>query len=418
MTAVVEARAPAPAPDRPNRSPFPVDAVLELASAAVSGFALVFFVFRLQGWTGPAGFTVCWFLVFVAVLGVLVRQRHGLLEAKDRLATVLIWAGALCALVPLFLIIGFVLVKGLEVVLQSFPKFLTQDLGGYRPSDPISEAGMKHAIIGSLLQVAIATAITVPIGILAATYLNEVGGRFAGIVRAVADAMTGLPTIIAGLVIYSAWVKPRGLTGQSGFAAALALAIVMLPTVVRTAEEVLRIVSGNLREAALALGAPEWKMVLRIVVPTARAGLVTAAILGVARAVGETAPVLFTAFGSPITNVNPFEGAQADLPISIYTAVKSDNQPLAWGGALLLVLIVLTLFSLARILGTGGPGGRRPGRGRRFRRRAPAPAPPEPDLTAASTGPYVVPAEPAPAAPPPATYAPGAPPPPLEGTRP
>ncbi len=140
----------------------------------------------------------------------------------------------------------------------------------------------------------------------------------------------------------------------------MALAIIMLPTIVRSSEEVLRIVSDNLREAALALGAPEWRMVLKVVLPTARAGLVTASILGVARAVGETAPVLLTAFGTSDTNWNPFKGVQSDLPIQIYQLYKLDlTSPTAeaWGAALLLVFIVLTLFTLARILSSLGPGG-------------------------------------------------------------
>jgi phosphate transport system permease protein len=168
------------------------------------------------------------------------------------------------------------------------------------------------------------------------------------------------------LFVYSAWILPQKTKGFSGFAAAMALSVVMLTTIVRTAEEVLRIVSDHLREAALALGAPEWRMVLRVVLPTARTGLVTAAILGVARGVGETAPVLLTAFGSAHTNVNPFSGPQDDLPLRIYQLVRSpsnNNVHVAWGGALLLVLIILTLFTLARIVGVGG--GRRTGRFRR-----------------------------------------------------
>jgi phosphate transport system permease protein len=244
------------------------------------------------------------------------------------------------------------------VVLNKFPRFpfLRQDLRHFSPRDPVSKAGMEQAIIGSIEQVGLATAMTVPIGVLTATYLNEVGGRFASCVRTIADAMTGLPSIIAGLFIYAAWVQPQHEKGFSGFAAAIALAVVMLPTVIRTAEEVLRLVSGHLREAALALGAPEWRVVLRVVIPTARTGLVTAAILGVARAVGETAPVLLTAFGSPRTNLNPFRGTQDDLPMRIYLLVRSpsdSNNAAAWGGALLLLLVILTLFTLARMLGSG-----------------------------------------------------------------
>jgi phosphate transport system permease protein len=344
--------------DRPRPRAVDRDQLLELGATALGAAALVWAPFHLAGWDAPLGAFLCWMSAFITLYAVVVRQRHGLLELKDRLATLIVVAAACAALVPLFLVLLFVLRRGLPVVLRDFPRFpfVFHDLRKFGPNDPVSQAGMKQAMIGTLEQVGLATVFTVPVGILAATYLNEVGGRYAQIVRTIADAMTGLPTIIAGLFIYSAWVKPQGTSGFSGFAAAMALSVVMLPTVVRTAEEVLRIVSNHLREAALALGAPEWRMILRVVIPTARTGLVTAAILGVARAVGETAPVLLTAFGNRLTNWNPFHGAQDDLPLRIYQFVRSpsdNNVAAAWGGALLLVLIVLTLFALARILGSG-----------------------------------------------------------------
>jgi phosphate transport system permease protein len=235
---------------------------------------------------------------------------------------------------------------------------------------------MKHAIIGTIEQVGMATAVTVPIGVGTALYLNEIGGRLAGAVRLIVDAMSGVPSIIAGLFVYIFWVQPRHTEGFSGLAASMALGILMLPTITRTAEEVLRIVAGSLREAALALGAPEWRMICLVVVPTARAGLVTAGILGVARAVGETAPVLLTAFGSRNTNWNPFHGPQADLPLQVYQLARSplnNNVKEAWAGAAVLIAIVLTLFTLARVLSAGGGG-----RGRRKRGGATPAAPGSP----------------------------------------
>jgi phosphate transport system permease protein len=165
-----------------------------------------------------------------------------------------------------------------------------------------------------------------------------------------------MPSIIAGLFIFITWVVPRKLHGFSGLAAAMAIAIIMIPTVIRTSEEVLRLVPSTLREAALALGSPERRMVLRVVLPTARAGLVTAVILGVARATGETAPVLLTAGGNPRLNLSPFSGPQADLPeqvFSWYGTAGPTSLHETWGGALVLILVVLTLFSLARLLGSG-----------------------------------------------------------------
>lgn len=345
-------------PDAPRRSAADRDRIAELVGAAAAAAVLVWAPFHLTGWDAPFGFVVCWFVSYVAIYAVIARQRHGTLELKDRLATLLVTSGTLLALLPLGLVLFYVLRRGLPVVFTRFPSFsfLRQDMRHFGPNDPPAMAGMKQAVIGSVEQVLIATAATAPLGVLAATYINEVGGRFAQMVRNVAAAMTGLPSVIAGLLVYSVWVMPMKTKGYSGLAAAIALSVVMLPTVVRTAEEVLRVVSDNLREAALALGAPEWRMVLRVVIPTARTGLVTASILGVARAIGETAPVLLTAFGSPRTNWNPFSGGQDDLPLRVYQLVRSssnNNVTVAWGGALLLVLVILTLFALARIVGTG-----------------------------------------------------------------
>jgi phosphate transport system permease protein len=172
--------------------------------------------------------------------------------------------------------------------------------------------------------------------------------------------MTGTPSIIAGLFVYILWVVPHGVNGKSGFVAACTLSIMMLPVTCRAALEVIRVVPGSLREAALAIGAPQWRVALRVVLPTARAGLITAAILGVARTAGETAEVLFTAGGGPHYNVNPFHGEQDDLPLRIYEQVFQPSAKaisVGWGAAFVLMSLVLTLFILARLLGrTGGSG--------------------------------------------------------------
>ena len=371
MTLTQETSSPVLPEDQPRRTPFDRDQAVELGGAAIAALVLVWVPFHLTGWNAPQGLVLSWFVAFAVIYGVVVRQRHGVLELKDRLATLFVFAGCLLALVPLFFLLWYVVRQGLPVVAGSFPKFLLHDLRNFGPTSPVSQAGLSEAIVGTLEQVGLATVATVPIGVLAATYLNEIGARaqpgtpaslFATAVRTIADAMTGLPTIIAGLFVYTFWIEPRKSGGYSGLAAAMALAIVMLPTVVRVSEEVLRIVSDQLREAALALGAPEWRMILRVVIPTARTGLVTASILGVARAVGETAPVLLTSFGNARMRLNPFHGAQDDLPYRIFFLVRSPsgaNIQVAWGGAFVLTVIILTLFVLARILGTGGTSGRR-----------------------------------------------------------
>ncbi|HXY28309.1 MAG TPA: phosphate ABC transporter permease PstA, partial [Acidimicrobiales bacterium] len=221
------------------------------------------------------------------------------------------------------------------------------------------DGGMGNAIVGTVEQVGLATLYTVPISILTATFLSETTGAFSRFVRTIVDCMMGTPSIIAGLFIFLIWVEPRKTNGYSGFAASLALAVLMLPLMIRTAEEVIRVVPGSLREAALALGSPRWKVSLRIVLPTVRSGLLTAVILGVALAVGETAPTIFTAHGSEVYNFNPFHGVQANLPLASFQIIQSSSSSLvrqAWGGAFILVFMVLGLFIAARVVGSSRPG--------------------------------------------------------------
>jgi phosphate transport system permease protein len=332
------------------------DLLVEAGASVGSSYALVALLFLLAGVWAPVGFGALWLVSFAAIYGIVVWRRHGILVAKDRLATLYVWSGAVVALAPLVAIILYVLLKGVPVVFAHFPHFLIADMHKAGPLEPVTAAGMGAAIVGTVEQVGIASMITVPVAILTATYLNENNNTFSRLVKGVVDSMTGTPSIIAGLFIYLFWVVPHGTAGSSGFAAGLALSILMLPFVTRTAEEVLRVVPGTLREAAVALGAPHWRMIVRVILPTARSGLVTAVILGIARAVGETAPVLFTTHQNVHYNLNPFHGAQSDLPLQVFQLIESSS-PVGvregWGGALVLVAVVLTLFLLARILASG-----------------------------------------------------------------
>jgi phosphate transport system permease protein len=193
----------------------------------------------------------------------------------------------------------------------------------------------------------------VPFGILVAVYLAEVGGRLSGTVRSVVEAMSGLPAILAGVFIYTTVVSGLRL-GDSGMAGALALAITMLPIVIRASEEIMRLVPGDLREAALALGAPKWRSLQRVVIPAAKTGLITAAILAVARAAGETAPLILTSGSTSRLNTNVFQGLQDSLPMYIFTRIESPNAnqvQRAWIGAFVLIAVVLVLFTLARVIG-------------------------------------------------------------------
>jgi len=350
----------APDPDRPGRRRrIAPDVAAELAISAVSAYAVVWLIFFLSGVTGPLGFGFCWVVLFLSMYTAYCWNRYGVLVAKDRLATVAIWLGALAALVPLVGVILFVIIKGAAVALEGFPSFFVKDFSQYTPIAPTSAVGAGAAIVGTVEQVGIATIVTVPLGILTATYLVDHSNPFSRLVSAVVDAMTGSPAIIAGLFVYLLWVVPNHHSGKSGFAAGLALAVMMLPIVTRAAEEVIAIVPGSLREASLALGAPQWRSVLRVVLPTARVGLVTAIILGVARVAGETAPVLFVAGGNPAYNWNPFSGQQDNLPFRIYEMIFQPGKNAtadAWGVSFVLVLVVLTLFLLARLIGASGPG--------------------------------------------------------------
>jgi phosphate transport system permease protein len=261
--------------------------------------------------------------------------------------------GVMCMIAPLVLLVGYLFVKGLHLLSWHL---LTSTQNKVLESCPAGQTcvqpGVFHAIVGTAEQVGFAVLIGVPLGILTAIFLNEIGGRFAQPVRVVVTAMSGLPAIVAGIFIYSIVVIHFGF---SGFAGGLALAVLLLPTVTRGTEEVLKIVPNDLREASSALGAPQWRTVWSVVLPTARSGILTAVLLGIAVAIGETAPLLFTVFGSKVTNWNLFNGPQASLPLLIYTSVKSSQSSdvaLGYTAALVLFLMVFTVFILARILGS------------------------------------------------------------------
>lgn len=346
--------------DRPRRQrSVPRSTVIEMAGSALAAVALVWLAFTVAGISGPLGFGVCVVGAFLIIYGIVCWQLYGVLAMKDRLATVAIWTGALSALVPLVGVIAYVIIKGAVVVLARFPHFFLADMSGLTANSSVTAVGAGAAIVGTLEQVGLATLFTVPLGILTATYLVNNRNTFSTVVSNVVDAMTGSPAIIAGIFIYLLWVVPQKEAGQTGFAAALALSVMMLPIVTRASQEVIAIVPGSLKEAALALGSPQWRSVLRVMLPTARVGLITATILGIARVAGETAPVLFTAGGNAHYNWNPFSGKQDDLPLRVKELIFQpgvNTTADVWGVSFVLVLVVLTLFILARLIGAKKPG--------------------------------------------------------------
>lgn len=259
--------------------------------------------------------------------------------------TASMWLCALVAMVPLVLITGYVMSKGVSALSVNF--FTKEPAGPLNPRD----GGIAPALIGTAMIVGIATAVAVPLGVLAAVYLSEYGrGRFADAVRVVAEILLSTPSIVAGAFIWSVVVVALG--NFSALAGALALVVLMWPIIARATEEILRLVPQELREAALALGVPRWKVILRVVVPTAGAGILTAIMLAVARGLGETAPILLTALGNDFINVDPLKPTDA-LPLRVFTNARTPVAALheiAWGGALVLLISVLVLSVAARFL--------------------------------------------------------------------
>lgn len=348
MTAVaVESTHPAPAPRRPGAA-----RAADLAPAgacAAAAACLTAVAFLVSPLDGAVGLGIVAYAAFIALFSATQVRAVGRVAASDQIATLVVATLALLALVPLAILLWFVVAEGLPGLRSNF---FTQTLDSVGPLDPPTRGGGLHAIVGTLQQVLLATLISTPLGVLTAVYLSEYPGRAARLVRFFVDSMSGIPSIVAGMFIYAMWIGRLG-QGYSGLAAAMALVVLMLPTVARTAEEMLRLVSGGLRESALALGAPHWRTIVRVVLPTARNGLVTAVLLGVARVAGETAPLIMTAFGADQVNANPLEGAQSALPLFAFqrvrNALESEVQR-GWAAALVLILLVLVLFTVARVL--------------------------------------------------------------------
>jgi phosphate transport system permease protein len=271
-------------------------------------------------------------------------------KRRDRFARGAILAGTLIALVPLVLIIYYLLQKGLNSWSWSF---FTTDPTGNTFFKNSSIGGIESAIIGTIEIVALASLISIPIGVGVAVWLVEYGRNsvFANTVRFFVDVLTGVPSIIFGLFIYIALIVGTG-SSYAGYKGSLALSLLMLPIIIRSAEVILLLVPAALRESALALGAPRWRMIFRIVLPTALPGMVTGILLAIARAAGETAPLLFTAGATYKTNTNLSEFTNS-LPVQIYNDVISPTTAVvnrAWGAALTLVAMIFVLNLIARLV--------------------------------------------------------------------
>nr|WP_244312948.1 phosphate ABC transporter permease PstA [Microbispora hainanensis] len=270
-------------------------------------------------------------------------------RAKDRLVQVLVYLAFALAVIPLLSLLWLVVKNGIgrfdmEFLTHSMRNIGARDAGG----------GAYHAIVGTLEQVLLASLIAVPIGLLTAVYLVEYGegGRLSRTISFFVDVMTGVPSVVSGLFVLAFWILVLGMP-FSGFAGALALSILMMPVVVRSAEEMLRLVPRELREASYALGVPKWRTIVKVVLPTAFTGIVTGVMLAVARVAGETAPLLLTVFITDSINVDPFDGPQMGLPLYVFDQAGRPTDTAinrAWTGALTLILIVMLLNLVARLI--------------------------------------------------------------------
>lgn len=319
----------------------------------LAGFTVLigsWLLIEMTGLSGKLGAFAAASLLSIVSLSLVAGAQRGTQAAKNAAVGTLVAVGSILALLPVASILGTVLVKGVKGI---YIGFFTNDMSLASVNDPLDKGGILHAIIGTLLLILFAMLISVPLGILTALYLTEIKGPGSRFIRFLVQAMSGVPSIVAGLFIYSAFISGTG-RGFSGIMGSLALSILMLPTVARTAEEVLLLIPSDLREAGLALGATQWRTVAMVVVPAAKSGLITAVILGIARIAGETAPLLFTTGGGDTVNGNPFDGVMGSIPFAIWKALiagSEQSNARAWASILVLLIIVMVLFFTARRLG-------------------------------------------------------------------
>ena len=319
---------------------------LNLLIAVAISFVLLF----ATGLNGKLGWVAAFFFSYVSVSFIAEYRRAGKPAAQDSLLTSISRFAIFLAIIPIASILATVISKGWRGLHWGL---FTQDMSEATVNSPIQEGGMLAAIVGTLIMVGLALIFTLPIAILTALYLTEIKGKFARPIRFLVQAMSGVPSIVAGLFILSSIVYP--VTGErSGLMGALALSILMIPTVARTAEEVLLLIPNDLREAGLALGATQWRTVAMVVVPAVKSGLVTAVILGVARVIGETAPILLVSGGGDATNFNPVSGPMGSIPFYVWNAFllggSEESTQRTWAGLLVLLLWVLILFTIARYI--------------------------------------------------------------------
>jgi phosphate transport system permease protein len=348
MTSTISQSTSAPKPGKPwepttrERGQKVLNFIISLALSVVLLFT--------TGLNGKLGWFIAFFISWTVVSFIAEYRRAGKPAAQDSLLTSVSRFAITLAVIPIISILVTVAVKGWRGMHWGL---FTQDMAQATVNDPIENGGMLAAIVGTLIMVSLALVFTLPISILTALYLTEINGKFARPIRFLVQAMSGVPSIVAGLFILSALIYP--VTGErTGLMGALALAILMIPTVARTAEEVLLLIPNDLREAGLALGATQWRTVAMVVVPAVKSGLVTAIILGIARVIGETAPILLVSGGGEAVNFNPVSGPMGSIPYYVWKSFQlggtEESSQRTWAGLLVLILWVLFLFSIARYI--------------------------------------------------------------------
>lgn len=316
-----------------------------VAAVALGGLALVLGV----GIVGAVVIGLLGFLIGYPLWALLVENRR---SATDKLVTGLVWTAFGVAVIPLIWLIYTVVARGAATI---SPEFLTFSMRSVTGDD---QGGLYHALIGTLIVTGIAAVISIPIGIMTAIYLIEYGkgNRLAKGITFLVDVMTGIPSIVAGLFAFALFTLIFGPGTRFGFGGGVALSLLMIPTVVRSTEEMLKLVPDDLREAAYALGVPKWRTITKMVLPTAIGGIVTGVVLSISRVIGETAPLLVASGFNPNLNTNAFDDSpMMTVPVFIYTQLSeatAKGVEYAWGGALVLFILVMVLNLIARIVGT------------------------------------------------------------------
>jgi phosphate transport system permease protein len=303
----------------------------------------------LSGW-GPVTWIFAAIVVFLVAMPSWSRLVEGRRAAVDRFVTALIWTAFALAVSPLVWLLYVVIRSGSPAINGQFLSISMLNVIGDE------QGGIFHALLGTLLITVAAAVISIPIGILTAVYLVEYGkkSRMARVITFLVDVMTGIPSIVAGLFALALLVLLFGTAFRAGIGGSIALSLLMIPTVVRSSEEMMRLVPDDLREASYALGVPKWRTITRVVLPTSLAGLVTGVVLAISRVIGETAPLLVVAGATDGVNANLFDGRMTTLPVFIFSQYASSTPvgyQRAWGGALVLIALVMVLNLIARIIG-------------------------------------------------------------------